>query len=113
MDLAIASPGFVAVRADLAAWIVLFGALGDAHALSRVVLDLAHATSTAVDFRAWIVWREEEIVRLVEGCDLPTHKSFGSTQFQLLSHVECGTARPSRERARFRASSLVSKSNRG
>lgn len=55
MDFAVASPRLVAVRADLSARIRFIGTVGDAHALGRVVLNLAHASGTAVDFRARIV----------------------------------------------------------
>lgn len=55
MDFAVASPGFVAVGADLAARIVLFGALGDADALGGILLDLADATGTAVDASAGVI----------------------------------------------------------
>lgn len=55
MNFAVAAPGLVAVRADLAAWIDLFGAVGDADTLGGVVLDLANAAGAAVDFRARVV----------------------------------------------------------
>lgn len=51
---------------------------------------------------------EEKFLRLRRGGRRSTHKSFGWTRFRQPSRAECGTRKPSDERARSRVSNLAS-----
>lgn len=55
MDLTIASPGFIAISANLPTWVKFGGALRNANALSRCVFDFTNATSLAVNFCAGVI----------------------------------------------------------